>query len=102
MLDGNYSTGWMTADAQRGHEAFTLDVGASVDTRAAVLSTGSLRPEFPRAIGIDVSVDRLSWNEVWRGPTTAATVAAAVERPAQIDLTLSFPPTRAASCGCAN
>lgn len=93
MTDGDYRTAWGLAAAQDGHEQFVVDLGAPATIGGVVLASGDRITLFARELAIDVSPDKITWTEKWRGRFAAPSVAAALARPATIDVSLSFEPT---------
>jgi hypothetical protein len=56
---------------------------------------GSYAFGHPRDLRIEVSLDRLTWSDVWRGPTAVQTVRAALADPAMVPVTISVQPVTA-------
>jgi hypothetical protein len=95
MTDGDYATAWGTPAAQSGSEWFIVDLQTPVTVRGAVLASGDRVTLFGREIAVDVSMDKTTWTEMWRGKFARPTVAAGVVRPAQLDVAVEFDPTEA-------
>lgn len=95
MVDGDLSTAWVSPRPQTGDEVFVADAGQSIEMVGVVLSLSNHVAQFPRTVGIDVSADMKLWTEVGHEDTAAMTVAAAIDRPAEINVELRFRPTRA-------
>ncbi|HEX7282260.1 MAG TPA: discoidin domain-containing protein, partial [Vicinamibacterales bacterium] len=95
MTDGDYATAWGTPAAQSGSEWFIVDLQTPVTVRGAVLASGDRMTLFGREIAVDLSMDKTTWTEVWRGKFARPTVAAGVVRPAQLDVGVEFAPTEA-------
>lgn len=95
MTDGDYATAWGTSASQSGNEQFMVDLGAPAAIRGVVLASGDRITLFARELTVDVSLDNATWIEAWRGGFSGPTVAAAIARPAHMDVLLEFPTTAA-------
>jgi hypothetical protein len=95
ILDDDRVTVWISGKAQNGSESITADLGAEGSVRAVVLEMGGYTSAFPRAVAIELSPDGHAWQEVWRGATSARSVAAAFAHPRQVPLVLDFTPRSA-------
>jgi hypothetical protein len=95
MIDRDYSTAWGISQRQSGGERFEVDLGTAAAVRGVVIASGDRITLFARRLAVDVSLDKNRWTEAWRGDFATPSVAAAIARPARMDVTLDFPPTEA-------
>ena len=95
MIDGNLFTWWSTAGAQRGGEWFTADLEQVFEIAGITLGMGGGATAFPRELAVDVSLDGAQWAEAWRGETAAQTIAAAIDDPIGVTVSLPFAAQRA-------
>jgi hypothetical protein len=89
MTDGNLQTRWDTGP-QTGKEEVIVDLGSARRVEAIVLSLGPFGADFPRDLQIEVSTDRMTWTETWRGPTTIVAFATAVRDPKHVPLVFAL------------
>jgi hypothetical protein len=90
MTDGNLETRWDTGP-QTGKERVVVDLGAARPVTAIVLSIGPFANDFPRDLQVEVSIDRESWTEAWRGPVTTRTFGAALRDPKRVPIVIALP-----------
>jgi hypothetical protein len=89
MIDGDPRSFWSTSTAQNGTENFVADLGSIFDVTGVILEGAIVG--FPRGIAIELSTDASTWRDAWRGPTAERSVAAAIENPRIVPLTIGFP-----------
>lgn len=94
MLDGDRHTAWRTQH-QSGDEAFTADLGRSMQVSGLVLASGGYTWWFARAVAIELSTNGESWTEAWRGENVTRTVSAALADPRLVRVPFSFTPAAA-------
>jgi hypothetical protein len=81
MLDGKTTTAWSTGQVQAGNESLLIDLGRPHDLSAVGLGLGPFTLDFPRALLVECSADRLEWTECWRGSSTALAMRAVIDAP---------------------
>jgi F5/8 type C domain-containing protein len=89
MIDGDLETRWDTGP-QTGKEQVIVDLGVARTANAIVMSLGPFSNDFPRDLQVEVSADRQSWTETWRGPVTTRTFAAALRDPKRVPIVISL------------
>jgi hypothetical protein len=94
LLDGRLETFWAD-NPQEPDEWLVLDLGEPREVAGVTNSVGDAGREFPRRVGIDVSLDGTEWTEAWTGPGFAPAILAFVEAPLDARLRFPFPPRRA-------
>ena len=95
MIDGTVTTAWGPETPQDGTEEVVAEIGAAQLLNGIVLSMGAYSFGFPRELAVDLSVDGQSWQNVWQGETSVATVRAAITYPDSVPLTIDFEPSTA-------
>jgi hypothetical protein len=96
VIDADLRTAWRSAAPQRGREQVTAELRETAAVGAVVLSLGGHIADFPRELAIDLSTEGSAWKpDVWRGPTAALTVSAALRNPREVPVQFAFPPQRA-------
>ena len=87
-IDGDLRSRWETGPQQRGHE-LVIDLGTPQSIGAIRLALGPFVADSPRLLQVEISDDGVKWNQIWRGPTAARTVTAAISDP--VGVKLDFP-----------
>ena len=87
--DGRLDT-WWGNDRQRPGQWLTADLGVVRDVGGVTYALGEFARDFPRLLVIDLSVDGVSWNQVWKGPTVARSFRAAVVGPREAAMHFTF------------
>jgi hypothetical protein len=95
LADGNRRTAWISDGPQRGGETLTVTLADRHLVLGVVLAHGPFTPGFPRQLTIEVAEEPDAWRPVWRGPTGARTVAAALDDPREVRLYVEFAPVEA-------
>lgn len=95
MIDGTVTTAWGPEAPQDGREEVVVEITAAQPVGGIVLSMGAYSFGFPRELAVDLSADGQSWQNVWQGDTSVATVRAAITYPDSVPLTIDFEPTGA-------
>jgi hypothetical protein len=81
MLDGDRRTAWSTGRRQSGDEWLLIDLGRPQDVAGLRLMQGPFTLDFPRALAVECSTDRLDWRTCWRGSTMALALRAMLADP---------------------
>ena len=89
-IDGDQKSRWGTGPQKRGHE-LVIDLGTRQSIGGVGLSLGSFVHDFPRSLQVSISDDGVEWKQVWRGPTAAMTIVAALRDPLKVELNLPCP-----------
>jgi hypothetical protein len=79
MLDGDVRTEWNSRRVQGGREEVAIDLGAEHDVSRIRMSLGPFTFDFPRRLVVECGSATGSWQECWRGSTTALAMRAVVE-----------------------
>jgi hypothetical protein len=90
VLDHDLESRWHTR-RQLGGEAITADLGTITQPAAIVLSLGVYAGQYPRALDVSISTDRIHWERVWSGDTALEAYDAAVREPRTVPLTIPLP-----------
>ena len=69
-VDGDRETRWTTGPQRPGHE-LVIELDTTHAIEAVILELGPSPDDFPRLLLVELSEDRQTWVEAWRGPTTA-------------------------------
>ena len=85
LTDHDLLTRWDTGPQVAGRE-LRLDLGEVRLIGAISMSLGSFTDDFPRQLLVEISPDGTEWIEVWRGPTAAKAVMAALIDPVEMSL----------------
>lgn len=91
VTDGRFDTEWRIIPQEPG-QSVTADLGAVRDVSGVSQALGSAARDFPRRLAIDLSVDGITWNQVWEGPCVAEAFRAAVEAPLEATMHFRFDP----------
>ncbi|MDD2943460.1 MAG: discoidin domain-containing protein [bacterium] len=72
-IDGVKESRWSTGGPQQGGESLLLELSAEATIQLLVLSTAQSPSDFPRGLSVDVSLDGVTWQNVfhqqeWLGP----------------------------------
>lgn len=95
LIDHDPGTRWDTAEAQRGGETLTIDLGRPLEVRGLELQLGSQVTDFPRQLRIETSADGTAWAEAWSGGGALPTVSAGLDAPRTVPLWFGFAPVSA-------
>jgi len=90
MLDGNLATRWFTKTNQQGGEEVVIDLGSVQSVSAVEMKLGFFGYGHPRTLVVELSADRSSWAEVWRGRGEAAAIAGGFRSPNEMPMVLPF------------
>ena len=90
MLDANLTTRWFTNTIQQGGEDVTIDLGSVQAVSAVEMKLGFFGFGHPRTLVVELSPDRSSWAEVWRGRGEAAAIAGAFRSPNEMPMVVPF------------
>ncbi|MFN7914259.1 MAG: discoidin domain-containing protein [Vicinamibacterales bacterium] len=93
-IDGLPDTGWGVFP-QRPNQWVIADLGGVRTVGGITHAIGDFMMDFPRQLGIDVSVDGQQWEQVWLGPTYGETFTAFVQDPKYASLRIAFAPRQA-------
>ena len=88
-VDGDLETRWFSGPQSMGQQLM-LDLGASRRVGVLVMRLGSHRMDFPRMLGIELSVDGQAWELVRGGPTDDEAVRASFRDPYTMPLTFDL------------
>jgi hypothetical protein len=77
MVDGDMATRWTTGPQVAGM-MLEIDLGSSQKLGGLQLALGSSGQDFPRGLRMEASDDRTTWQPVWKGPSAARTMLAAL------------------------
>lgn len=79
-VDGDRATRWTSGLQRPGHElVIALDTTHVIE--AVILELGPFVNDFPRLLLVELSDDRQTWVEAWRGPTSAEAMVGALADP---------------------
>ena len=87
--DGDLETRWFSGPQSMGHQLI-LDLGVPSRVRVLVMRLGSHRMDFPRMLGIELSIDGQAWELVRGGPTDDEAVRASFRDPYTMPLTFDL------------
>ncbi len=87
--DGDLETRWFSGPQAMGHQLL-LDLGTPQRVSALVMRLGRHRMDFPRMLGIELSVDGQAWELVRGGPTDPEAVRASFLDPYTTPLTFDL------------
>jgi len=90
MIDRNVTTAWGPETPQDGREEVVVEISAAQPVGGIVLSMGAYSFGFPRELAVDLSLDGESWQNVWQGETSVATVRAAIAYPGLVPIAIDF------------
>lgn len=90
IADGRRDTAWVDAP-QRPGQWVLVDVGAVREISGITHALGEHAQEFPRHLAIDLSVDGVSWEQVWDARTVGHAFRAAVLAPKDAVMRFTFP-----------
>ena len=79
-VDGDRATRWTTGPQRPGHQ-LVIELETTHAIEAVILELGPFLYDFPRLLLVELSEDRQTWVEVWRGPTTAKALVGALADP---------------------
>ena len=79
-VDGDRMTRWETGPQRPGHELI-VELDRTYAIEAVILELGPFSDDFPRLLLVELSEDRQTWVEAWRGTTTAAAMVGALADP---------------------
>ena len=79
-VDGDRATHWTTGPQRPGHQ-LVIELETTHAIEAVILELGPFLYDFPRLLLVELSEDRQTWVEVWRGPTTAKALVGALADP---------------------
>ena len=85
VFDDDLTSRWQTGPQRRGHQ-LVVDLGAVQPIGAIKLWLGPFAADAPRVLQIAVSDDGVNWRQMWRGPTAAQAIAAAIRDPAAVEM----------------
>ena len=88
VFDGDLRSRWHTGPQRRGHQ-LVIDIGTVQPIGTIKLWLGRFAADAPRVLHIAVSDDGVTWRRVWRGPTGALAIAAAMRDPAAVEMAFS-------------
>ena len=88
-VDGDRATRWTTGPQRPGHE-LVIELETSQGLEAVILELGPFLNDFPRLLVVELSEDRQTWLEVWRGPTTVEALVGALADPIGHPIELRF------------
>lgn len=94
LVDGRLENEWVVGP-QLPDEWVEADLGSIQPVASVVQHLGVYARDFPRLLAIELSSDGVQWNEVWRGPTAARALLAAIRAPIDAPLTTAFTPQMA-------
>jgi hypothetical protein len=89
VVDDDPRSVWSTNAEQDGTERLTADLGAVFDISRVSLEGATFG--FPRSMTVELSKDGNTWTSAWQGPTAERSVAAAIDNPRVVPLTVDFP-----------
>lgn len=93
--DGNLYTRWHAGREQRRGDSLSVDLGAEHEITGAELLIGGYVIDYARELAVAVSPDGEVWQEVWKGPTAILVFSGGLDRPRDMPIGISIPPTRA-------
>jgi hypothetical protein len=88
MLDATLDTWWNSGRPQHGGEELTVDLRDDAFVTAVRLELGPLPMEYPRRLDVDCAGSDGSWDTCWTGSPAAAALAAALQDPRTMPITL--------------
>jgi hypothetical protein len=91
VTDGRYDTEWRCIPQEPGRWV-SADLGAVRDVGGVSQSLGGAARDFPRGLAIDVSIDGVTWDEVWHGSPVGEAFRAAAVAPLEATMHFSFAP----------
>jgi hypothetical protein len=89
MMDGDRVTRWHTGGPQAPTNEVIVDLGLERHVLGVELDIAGYVADFPRALTIEVSRERVTWFPAWSGDTALMAFSAALEQP--LDVPLRFP-----------
>lgn len=89
MTDGDLQSRWESGP-QTGTEEVIVDLGTARVLNAIVLSLGSYSADFPRNLLVELSSDRQTWTEAWRGSGASLAFTSAIRDPKTLPLTIGL------------
>lgn len=93
--DGNLYTRWHAGREQRRGDSLTVDLGAEREISGAELLIGGYVIDYARSLVMAVSADAQTWQDVWSGPTAILVFSGGLDRPRDMPIGITIPPTRA-------
>jgi hypothetical protein len=93
-LDGDRASRWHSGP-QRDDHWLQIDMGAAQEVGAVRLELGPYLHDFPRHLRVDLSVDGQAWIEAWRGTGASVALAAALQNPHDVPITIPLGGRRA-------
>lgn len=91
LHDGDIDTAWHGGSNQVGNEEVEIAFESPQRIARIVLQMGAYALGFPRQLIVEAGDSDGLFTEVWRGPTAAMTVRAAIQSPSLVPLTVDFP-----------
>jgi F5/8 type C domain len=90
VTDGKLETEWHDNPQQLPKHWIAVDLGGIHNVAGVTMTLGEWARDFPRQLAIQTSVDGTTWETVWQGPTVTLAMLAAIERPRESPIRLSF------------
>ena len=95
MTDGDTDTRWTCGFQAENEHEITVDLGRDAPVAAVVTQLGRHADDFPRHLLVTTSRDRKTWEPAWNGDVLDPLLAATMQDPAALPLTVQFAARRA-------